>query len=944
MHRKLSRIGRALTLAAALSPLLAGGLAAQRSGGEPLPTDDGVVAGRLENGLRYFIRENREPEARAELRLVVNAGSVLEDRDQRGLAHFLEHMAFNGTRNFARQELVDYLELVGMRFGPDVNAYTSFDETVYMLTLPTDTAGVLETGMQILEDWAWGITLDSLEIEKERGVVIEEWRLGQGAGTRMQNRQFPVLARRSRYAQRLPIGTRESLERFRHSALERFYRDWYRPDLMAVVAVGDFDATRVEALIRSHFEQIPAPARPRARRDFSVPEHRETLVSVATDPEAQGSTISIYMKRAPVKWETVEAYRGWIVESLASSMLTNRLGEATQRPDSPFLDVSSFQGRFIRPLAAYVLTVKVPDEGIETGLDALLTETDRVARFGFTASELAREKVEILRVMEQRNVERERTTSGSFAADYVSHYLYGGSILDIADEYRLYERLLPGITVEEVNERARDWMRERNRVVLVRAPERPRLAIPDERRLRRVIRAARGRDIEPYDDGVSDAPLVRHLPESGSIVSAQVDLDVGVHVWELSNGVRVLAKPTDFREDEVLMVARSPGGTSLFDDDDYIPALTASAVVQVGGVGELSANELRKRLAGTVAGVGAEIAEQHEGLSGAASSRDLETLLQLVHLKFTAPRVDSAAFLTYQTQARAAMESRVTSPEVVFQDTIRSVLSQNHPRARPPSRAMFDDLDLHRSFEIYRDRFSDAGDFTFYFVGSFEVEDLRPLVERYLASLPATGRVESGRDLGVRPPRGVVRRTVQKGLEPKAATQIVFTGEFEFGRENLHALSALGEVLQLRLREVLREELSGTYGTGVRASGSAGPWPQFQLSIGFGTSPDRLEELTAAVFAEIETLRSVGPSEVDLQKVREMIVRGRESELRRNHFWLQQVLVHDRHGWELRDIPSHLERIEAVTAENVRLAALRYLDLSNYVQVSLIPESGVGGR
>ncbi|CAN5791424.1 insulinase family protein [soil metagenome] len=935
----ISRLSLVVITTIFLLPLEVGAVGAQQRGAEALAVDQSVVAGQLENGLRYFIRKNSEPEARAELRLVVNAGSVLEDRDQLGLAHFLEHMAFNGTVNFERQELVDYLELVGMRFGPDVNAYTSFDETVYMLTLPTDTSGVLETGMQILEDWAWGISLDSLEIEKERGVVIEEWRLGRGAGTRMQNRQFPVLMQRSRYAERLPIGTLESLATFKHSALGRFYNDWYRPDLMAVVAVGDFDPEQVRSLIHEHFSRIPAKERPRARREFIVPSHRETRISVATDPEAQGSTVSLYMKREPVRWSTAQQYRSWIVESLASSMLTNRLAEATHSPDAPILDVSSFQGRFIRPLAAYVLTARVQDHGIERGLEALLTETDRAAQHGFVASELEREKVEIMRGMEQRYAERNRTTSGAFASDYVSHFLYGGSILSIEAEHELYRRFLPEITIDEVNRRARAWMQDRDRVVLVRAPAGAAVEVPSERRLRRIVAATRNRKLEPYDDNLSTAPLVRRAPEPGTIQEERTIPEIGVHEWVLSNGARVLLKPTDFREDEILMAARSPGGTSLFGDDDYIPALTASAVVQVGGAGELSASDLRKRLAGVVAGVGAEIGEQHEGLSGAASRQDLETLFQLIHLKFTAPRMDSVAFLTYQAQARAAIQSRVSTPESALQDTLRVVLSQNHPRARPPTSAMFDHLDLHRSFEIYGERFGDASDFTFYFVGNFDVDQLRGLTERYIASLPGSGRVESGRDLGVRPPRGVVHRTVYRGLEPKALTQIVFTGEFDFSQDNLYRLHALGEVLQLRLREVLREEMSGTYGTGVRASGGAGPWPQYQLAIGFGTSPERLDELTGAVFREIETLRATGPSAVDLQKVREMMIRGREVDSRMNHFWLQQMLVHHRHGWDLRAITADERRLAAVDALAIQQAAVRYLDPSNYVQVSLVPEA-----
>jgi zinc protease len=939
-----SRLLLVPVLSAFVLPALPDAATAQAPGREPLPFDTTVVRGVLHNGLRYYVRENREPHNRAELRLVVNAGSILEDRDQLGLAHFLEHMAFNGTRNFERQELVDYLERVGMRFGPDVNAYTSFDETVYLLTLPTDSPGVLETGIQILEDWAWGIALDSLEIEKERGVVIEEWRLGQGAATRMQNRQFPVLLQRSRYAQRLPIGTYESLTSFDHAALRRFYEDWYRPDLMAVVAVGDFDAARIEALIREHFSRIPPASRPRPRRDFDVPEHRHTLVSIATDPEAAGSSVSIYLKKAPLTWQTVDVYRSWLVESLASSMLTNRLSELTQKPQTPLLDVSSFHGRFIRPVSALVLTGRVRDGQVEGGLDVMLSEVARAGQYGFVATELEREKRELLRVMEQRYTERHRTSSGSFASDYVSHFLYGGSVLTAEAEYQLHRRLLPGITVREVNERVRIWMDESNRVVLVRAPQRPEVVVPAERQVREVIASVRGRALEPYDDTVSEAPLVRRPPVPGRVVEERVHAEVGVTEWTLSNGARVVMKSTDFKEDEILLVARSPGGTSLFDDDDYVAALTASAVVQVGGAGALSAIDLRKRLTGLMAGVGAEIGEQHEGLSGAASPRDLETLMQLIYLKFMEPRVDTMAFLAYQAQARSAIESRRATPESVFQDTLRAVLSQHHPRARPATPEIFDQLDLHRSFEIYRDRFGDASDFTFYFVGNLEESEMRRLSERYLASLPSLGRVEAGRDLGIRPPEGVVRRTVRRGVEPKATTQIVFTGEFEFGREKLYALTALGEVLQLRLREVLREELGGTYGAGVRAGGGMNPWPQFQVSIGFGTEPERLDELTRAVFQEIELLRTRGPAETDLRKVREMMLRGREAEVRRNHFWLQQILVHDRYGWQLGDILRHEERVRAIDAALVRRTAQRFLDPANHIQVSLLPETVAHAR
>lgn len=920
-----------LSLLAACAPFFGRG-----RGTDPLPTDPAVRTGQLDNGLRFYVRENREPRQRAELRLVVNAGSVLEGGDQRGLAHLVEHMAFNGTRNFEKQALVDYLERIGMRFGPDINAYTSFDETVYLLTVPTDSAGPLQTGLQILEDWAHGITFDSVEVEKERGVVVEEWRLGQGAGSRLQEKQFPILLRGSRYAERMPIGTRESLESFRLDAARRFYRDWYRPELMAVVAVGDFDADQVEAMIRERFSAIPARDGP-DRRVFSVPWHRETLVSIAADEEAPAATISINMKREPSSWTTTADYRRWIIETLASGMMTDRLSEWTQRPESPFLDVSSFHGRFLRPVSAFVLSARVPANGVERGVRELLREITRVRQHGFTASELEREKTQLLRRVDQRHAERHRTTSASHAADYTAHFLYGGTLLSDDDEYELYQRLLPQITLGMVNAVAEDWTRTDNRVILVNMPESDSVRPPRQERLEVIVRSMDGARTEPYADSVATDPLLGTRPEPGRIVEERALGSLGITEWRLGNGARVLLKPTDFREDELLMVARSPGGSSLVDDDDYLAALTASAVVQAGGIGDLSQTELRRVLSGTVAGVGADVSEVHEGLSGAASVRDMETLFQLVHLKFTAPRLDSTAIEAYRQQARSTIALRSADPDQLFSDSLRAILSQYHPRALPLRAEDFDRLDIDRSFEIYRDRFADAGDFTFYFVGSFSLDSIRPLVITYLASLPGLGREETGRDVGIRPPPGVVSRTLRRGSEPRARTQIVFTGPVEFGRDRLYELDLLAGVLRLRLRESLREELSGTYGVNVGAGAVGDPRPRYQVAIAFGGEPERMQELTRAVFAVIDSLRTVGPEEDDLLKVKEMELREREVAVRTNQFWIERMLSYDQHGWPLDDIldlPAWLERAGPGT---VRDAALRFTDPGRYVQLTLLP-------
>jgi zinc protease len=540
-----------------------------------LRADSQLLTGRLPNGLRYYIRANHEPPARAELRLVVNAGSVLEDDDQRGAAHFVEHMAFNGTTHFPKQALVDFLEHAGMRFGADINAYTSFDETVFMLTLPTDTAGVLATGVQILEDWAHGVTFDSMEVEKERGVVLEEWRLGRGAGSRMRDEQFPVLAAHSRYADRQPIGTRESILALRPSQLKRFYHDWYRPDLMAVVAVGDFDPQQVLKLIEAHFGPLGGPAAHRPRPKYRIPMNDQTTVSVVTDPEATRTMVSLYVKSEPRPWYTAADYRNWLVESLASGMLLDRLNERMDRPASPFLDVSSFLGRFLRPLSAYVLNVRVPEHGVERGLEQLLLEAERAQRYGFTATELERGKAELLRREEQQYAERDRMTSSSFAADYTSVFLYGGTPMSAGTEYALTRRLLPEITPAEVNAAVREWTRPANRVVLVSGPTRDAVRLPTVRTLQRIIQAAPDARVAAYTDSLSTAPLVRHPPPPGRIVAEQRFDSVGVTEWRLGNGVRVLLKPTDYREDEVLIAGRSSGGSSLLPDSDYNAAATA---------------------------------------------------------------------------------------------------------------------------------------------------------------------------------------------------------------------------------------------------------------------------------------------------------------------------------------------------------------------------------
>ncbi|HEX6749056.1 MAG TPA: insulinase family protein [Longimicrobium sp.] len=944
---RITPISRILPALAAAMVLAASTADAQRTTTAParpraaaadslLPNDTSVVVGRLPNGLTYYVRRNAEPPKRAELRLVVNAGSVLEDPDQRGLAHVVEHMAFNGTRRFAGQEIVNFLERVGMRFGPDVNAYTGFDETVYMLTLPTDTAGVLERGLDILEDWAGAISFDTAEVRKERGVVVEEWRLGRGAGARIRDKQFPVLFAGSRYAERIPIGDPEIVRTAPVEAVRRFYETWYRPDLMAVVAVGDFDPKRVEAMIRERFGRLAARPNPRPRQEFGVPGHADTRFSVVTDREATGSSVDVVRTVPSRIRRTARLYREGIVESLYGAMLDQRLTDITQRPDAPFLNVSSYRGSLLRRLDAYFLSAQVPDAGAERGLAALLAESGRAARFGFTAPELARARAELLRQWEQIYAERTKETSGDFAGRYVGHFLYGGPLLSTTTEYRLNRDLMPGITLAEVDSVARSALATTDRSILVVAPDTTR--VPTEQALAAIADSVARAPLAAYADTVSDAPLLDRLPAPGRIVSTSRTPEIGVTEWRLSNGVRVVLKPTDYKQDEMILAGRSPGGTSLIPDSLFRYAQTAGAAVAVGGVGRLSVTDLSKRLAGKAVSVGTEVGALGESVSGYASPRDAETMFQLVWLYMTQPRRDSVAWQAYLQRGRAALRDRGASPESAFGDTLTALLSGHHLRARPFTSATFDSLSLDRSLAIYRERFADAGDFTFWIVGAFNPDSIRPLVERYLGGLPSSGRKENFRDVGMRAPAGVVRTEVRRGIEPRSRTAIVFSGPLQqFDRRTVSLLRTLGEALEIRLRERLREELSGTYGVGVSGGAERDPVPEYRFSVDFGAAPERLEELTRVVFAEIDSVKASGVRPEDLQKVREAQRREREVSIRDNGYWAGALMIYDQYGWDPRLIPA-VPLSQTLTSDDLRDAARRFLDTGRYVRVSLYPE------
>ena len=902
-----------------------------------LPIEEAVRKGQLDNGLTFLIRTNQKPENRAELWLVVNAGSIQEDDDQQGLAHFVEHMAFNGTRNFEKQELVDYLESIGMTFGPDINAFTSFDETVYMLTIPTDDDETVATAFQILEDWAHGLAFDEEEIDKERGVVVEEWRLGRGAEARIRDKQFPILFKDSRYAERLPIGKKEILESAPYEALRRFYRDWYRPDLMAVVAVGDFDPDSIEKLIEKHFSTLRMPEKHRKRETYPVPDQDGDLFAITTDPEATLTSVGVYYKLPKRPRGTAADYRRGVVEAIYHGMLNARLNELTQEADPPFLFGVSASAGFVRSRDFFLQAAGVREGQVIRGLEALLTEADRADSFGFTETELARMKADLLRAYEQAYAERDKRESGSLAAEYMRHYLEEEPIPGIEMELEMVREFLPTITLEELNELAEKAITQTNRVVLLSGPEKADQPLPDEEALNAVFESVARAETAAYVDRIRDKPLLESQPAGSPVIEEKTIEEIEVTEWRLENGIRVVLKPTDFKNDQVLVTAFSPGGHSLVSDAQHSSAVFADSVLAEGGVGDFDAIELEKALAGKLVSVSPFIGELEEGITASASPQDLETLFQLLYLSVTAPRADPEAFQAFMTRMESFIENRQARPEIAFSDEIQLVTYGGHLRRRPISKEILNEIELATAVEIFRDRFADTGDFTFLVVGNFELDTLRPLVERYLGGLPTTGREETWRDVGADPVEGALEVTMHRGLEPKSRVQLIVRGPAEWNRESLHDIQSLAAALRIRLREVLREDMGATYGVGVNGILVDRPKQRYLFSIGFGCAPENVEDMITAVRQEIEAVQENGLDDTYAEKVREAQRRRREVSLKENSFWISVLRTYYTRDMDPRLILDYETLVERVTPEQLKASAKTYLTGENSMRAILFP-------
>ncbi len=909
---------------------------------DPLPISPEIKIGKLSNGLTYYIRKNSRPEKKVELRLVVKAGSILEDDDQQGLAHFTEHMAFNGSKNFKKNDLVSFLQSIGVEFGADLNAYTGFDETVYILPIPLDKKENLEKGFLVLEDWASTVTFENAEIDKERGVVLEESRLGKGANDRMNKVIFPKLFAGSKYAERLPIGKEDILKNFKYDVIKRFYKDWYRPDLMAVVVVGDLDPAEAEKMIKSHFEKLKNPAKPRPREYATMELRKSSEGLVVTDKEATNHILQILYSNKVAKPEVlVSDYRAQIVKGLFNSMLGQRLQELTQKSNPPFIFGGSDFGEFVHGYQVYSSFAVVSKAGAEPAITAIIQENERARKFGFTANELDRTKKSMLRNMERAYNEREKSESENYADEYIRNFLEQEPIPGIENEYNYYKQFLDGISLEEVNGFASALIpSNENKLVILQGPEKADFTIPSNADLLSMTNNAEKMPVTAFEEKAIAASLMEKAPIAGTIVSDIENKELGYHQLKLSNGVNVILKPTDFKNDQVVMAATRFGGQSLYPDKDIYNAQYAATLIQQMGVKDISPTDLRKVLAGKTVNASPRISNLSEGMTGQSGSADIEAMLQLTYLYFTQPRKDEALFTSFVTKQQAMYQNLMSNPQAVLQDSIQMIMYNKHPRGpRVPKSEDFGKINLDRAMEIYKERFGDARGFTFILVGSFDVTTIKPLVAAYLGGLPSTaGLPTSFKDLGLRPVKGVVKKEVKKGTEPKSYISMAFTGETPYSDEANLKLQALIEVLNIKLIESLREELSGIYGGGMRGSLNKNPYNNYSINVSLPCGPENVDKLIKATMDEIQKIKDAGPLEADLSKVKETWIKQYQEDVKDNSYWLSKLQQSIESGSSAGDVLTVEKRINALTPKDVKEAANLYFNMKNYLQVVLNPE------
>ncbi|MDR0429442.1 MAG: insulinase family protein [Tannerellaceae bacterium] len=905
----------------------------------PLPVDPNIRYGQLDNGLTYYIRHNNLPKERADFFIAQNVGSILEEENQRGLAHFLEHMAFHGSKNFPGDGIINYTESIGMRMGENLNAETGFDRTVYkMMNVPVTRQGIVDSCLLILHDWSGFIALTDSLIDKERGVIREEWRSGQDAQMRLWEQQLPKMYPASRYAHRLPIGTVDVINNFRPEELQAYYEKWYRPDLQAVIIVGDIDVDYVEAKLKSQFKDIPAPVDPAERVRYPVPDNDEPLVSIATDKEASNTILYLFYKHDKIPWEyraTVSGLVNDYMQSVTATMMNDRLNELVQQANPPFVYGMASDGDYFiaNTKSAWTMAAVVKDGEIDRAISTLATEAERAKRFGFTASEYERARINVLKEYESAYNERENQRNGAYTNEYVNHFTEGGYIPGIELEYTIISQIAPEVPLEEVNNYMQYVIGDKNLVISLTGPDKEEAPYPSGKELLALYDTALQSPIEAYEETVSDEPLIPKLPAPGKITNIKEDPLFGATVLTLSNGVKVVLKHTGFKKDEILMVASSPGGSSLFSDAESTHMKMINSLSDIGGLGNFSAIDLGKALAGKKISCQAVLNQDSEGISGSSTPSDIKTLFELIYLNFTAPRMDEEAYASYINRLNAQLQNLELNPMVAFNDSVTKAMYYDNPRTNRFKLEDIPVLSYQRIMDMYKERFADASDFVFSFVGSLNKEEMYPLIEQYLATLPSLKRVEKANVANAAPLRtGDYKNIFIRGMEvPKSSVINLFSGKMDYNLENLLTMTTLKQILDIVYMEKVRQDEGGTYGVQIFGFVSSFPEGQTLLQTFFETEPDKREHLNAIIRDELNKMGTSGPREEDFRKTIDNLRKRFDEQLQENSYWLSTL-----NHYYYRNFDPHtkyLDVLESLTPRKVQTFAKALLEQGNSIEV-----------
>lgn len=909
-----------------------------------IPVDPSVRIGTLPNGMKYYIKKNVKPEKKVEMRLAINTGSILEDDNQQGLAHFMEHMNFNGTKNFPGNKLVDALETVGIKFGQHLNAYTSFDETVYMLPVPLDKPGNLDLGMKVIEDWAFNALLTDEEINKERGVVLEELRLGLGADKRMMDKWLPKMMYNSHYANRLPIGKKDVLETFKPDVIRKFHKDWYRPDLMALAIVGDINVDEIEKKIKADFGKYKNPSKPRERKVYDIPNHKQTLVSIENDKDATNSMVQFIMKDAGSYTPdvTVADYNKSIVDNLVATMINNRFNELVESNNPPFTFGYVYHGgTFARTKEAFQGMAMTREGGQLDALKVLLTEVERANKYGFTQSEMDRAKTEILAGYENSYNNRDKTESGRIIGEYVRNFLEQESIPGIAWEFEQNKKYLPTVTLDQTNAVLKNYLKDDSRVIVITGPKKESLDYPKEADVLKVFEDLKVAKLEPYKEKATLQNLVKPFQSKGSIVKTETDDKLGTTTLTLSNGAKVTYKKTDFKDDQIVFTARSLGGTSLISDADFLKTQHAFGALDEAGVNGYAKNDITNYLAGKNVMVRPTISSLFEGFQGSSTKKDFGTAMELLYAYFTGLNNDPASFNAFRTKQSAMLDNLLSNPQFYFMNEHAKYMNDKNPRFTNiiPLKADWDNTDYTKAYNIYKEKFGNAGNFHFYFVGNVDDAEMKKLATQYLASLPSTGKTTTFKDNGYRQRKGDINRTYKKGEDPKSMVQITYTGEAPYNEKDDLALRALAGAVKIKLTEKLREEAGGVYTSGANGSMMKVPYSGYSFTIQFPCGPENAEKLTKIALAEVQNAAAKGPEQKDLDKFKEGEMNDYKTRIKDNNYWLSNLAQPQLDGRDKYGILNYEAKLKELTVKDLQAVAKKYLT-GDKVVATLMPEDG----